>query len=443
MSGNDGRITRHSLAALALAVGLAACGTGEGAESAALSTGTVGRGSLRITAEATGSVEPVRQVEVKSKASGEILRLYVDVGDEVERGTLLADVDPRDVQNAYEQTVADSRVAEQRRAIAAAQLKRQEELAEAGVITEQELESARLEDANADATLIRAKTNLNLAELQRADVTIRAPLAGTILTRNVEEGTVIQSASQNVSGGSVLFIMAELDQMQVRTLVDETDMGDLRAGMEATVTVEAYPDRVFEGVVEKIEPQAVVQQNVTMFPVIVQLDNASGLLKPGMNAEVEVLINEATDVLLVPNNAIVNTSDVGPAAMVLGLDIETMDLSEFQSASRPAGGRAGGVQPVMSPSAESSEEAASSPSGTRRPTQKAAVFVLRESETGSVAEPRLVEIGLNDWDRTEVLSGVEEGEQVALIGAVQLQARQDEYLDRMRNRGGGNPFGGR
>jgi len=483
MSGNDGRITRHSLAALALAVGLAACGTGEGAESAALSTGTVGRGSLRITAEATGSVEPVRQVEVKSKASGEILRLYVDVGDEVERGTLLADVDPRDVQNAYEQTVADSRVAEQRRAIAAAQLKRQEELAEAGVITEQELESARLEDANADATLIRAKTNLNLAELQRADVTIRAPLAGTILTRNVEEGTVIQSASQNVSGGSVLFIMAELDQMQVRTLVDETDMGDLRAGMEATVTVEAYPDRVFEGVVEKIEPQAVVQQNVTMFPVIVQLDNASGLLKPGMNAEVEVLINEATDVLLVPNNAIVNTSDVGPAAMVLGLDIETMDLSEFQSASRfggrmagaagrggnagrggtPAGGgtterpQFGDVSPASGqPPSTGARGGRGTGAGGRRgggfPTaengsvprlaRRAVVFAVTDTLPGSLPEPRLVEIGLNDWDRTEVLSGLDEGEQVALIGAAQLQARQDEFLDRMRNRGGGNPFGG-
>ena len=116
--------------------------------------------------------------------------------------------------------------------------------------------------------------------------------------------------------------MADLGEMQVRTLVDETDMGQLKAGLEAAVQVEAYPGRTFLGYVEKIEPQAVVQQNVTMFPVIVHLDNRSGLLKPGMNAEVEVLIDEATDVLLVPNNAIVNTGDVGPAAMVLGLEIE-------------------------------------------------------------------------------------------------------------------------
>jgi HlyD family secretion protein len=266
----------------------------------------------------------------------------------------------------------------------------------------------------------------------------------------VEEGSVIQSASQNVSGGSVLFTMAALDQMQVRTLVDETDMGELRAGMTATVTVEAYPDRVFEGVVEKIEPQAVVQQNVTMFPVIVQLDNRAGLLKPGMNAEVEVLIDEATDVLLVPNNAIVNTSDVGPAAMVLGLDVENMDLTEFQRAGRPGGqmagagsrgGAAGGGAPGGEGGAPIAGASFSPPAeGVKQQTQQAVVFVLRETASGSVPEPRLVGIGLNDWDRTEVLSGLEEGEQVALIGAAQLQARQDEFMNRMRGRGGGMPF---
>ena len=488
--------TRGGLRVLTMAamVGLTAC-RGEAVAGSSASVGEVVRGDLRITAEATGSLEPVRQVEVKSKASGEILQLHVDVGDEVERGTLLAEVDPRDVENAYEQAEADLRVAEQRQAIAAAQLQRQVELAEAGVITEQELESARLEDANAEATLIRARTNLDLAELRTADVTIRAPLAGTILTRSVEEGSVIQSASQNVSGGSVLFIMAALEQMQVRTLVDETDMGELRAGMDATVRVEAYPDRVFEGVVEKIEPQAVVQQNVTMFPVIVQLDNRSRLLKPGMNAEVEVLIDEAQNVLLIPNNAIVNPSDVGPAAMVLGLAIEDMDLTEFQRAGRFGGqmgrGRAGGDGAAGAGDGAATGEAVpgrggfagpgggarsggvpggaagrgaaafreggggraaaggrqggaafGAAAGADRLARRVVVFVVPDSQSVATPEPRLVEIGLNDWDRTQVLSGLEEGDRVALIGAAQLQAQQDEFMNRMRSRGGANPFGG-
>ncbi|HSR41604.1 MAG TPA: efflux RND transporter periplasmic adaptor subunit [Longimicrobiales bacterium] len=423
---------------LLLAGALGACGTGEAGEAPVLTHAVVERGDLRITAEATGTVEPVRQVEVKSKASGEILRLHADVGDRVEPGTLLAEVDPRDVRNNHEQVRADLAVAQERRDIARRQLERQEELAAAGVITEQELESTRLEYANAEASLIKARTNLDLAELQLADVTIRAPLAGTILTRNVEEGTVIQSASQNVSGGTVLFVMASLEAMQVRTLVDETDMGELRAGMNATVTVEAYPDRAFAGVVEKIEPQAVVQQNVTMFPVIVRLENRSGLLKPGMNAEVEILVDEATDVLLVPNNAIVNTEDVGPAAMVLGLDYESMDLGEFRQAgrsgARPAEGATG-----REAAPPGSVEAEAGDASSRRRSRRAVVFVTTDTLAGPA--PRLVEIGLNDWDRTQVVAGLEEGEQVALIGAAQLQARQDEFMERMRGRMGGSPFG--
>ena len=107
-------------------------------------------------------------------------------------------------------------------------------------------------------------------------------------------------------------VMADLKSMQVRTLVDETDMGDIRPGMQANVTVEAYPERRFVGIVEKIEPQALVQQNVTMFPVIVRLDNSSGLLRPGMNAEVEIELAQATGVLLIPNNAVVTPEDAQP-----------------------------------------------------------------------------------------------------------------------------------
>ncbi|RMH13497.1 MAG: efflux RND transporter periplasmic adaptor subunit, partial [Gemmatimonadetes bacterium] len=333
------------VAALALLPWAAACNrTGEAEEAPAVQTVPVERGDLNITAEATGQVEPIRKVEVKSKASGEILKLYVDVGDKVEPGALLAEVDPRDVRNAYEQAQADLEVARARMAIAEAQLQRSRELKDREVITEQEFESATLEYSNARATLVKAETNAELAELRLGDVTIRAPMAGTILEKNVEEGQVIQSASQNVSGGTVLFVMANLDDVQVRTLVDETDMGDLKAGMEAIVKVEAYPDRTFRGAVEKIEPQAVVQQNVTMFPVIVRLDNRSGLLRPGMNAEVEVQVARATDVLLVPNNAIVTPQDAGPAAMVLGLDPAELDLrSLFRRGRGGAGGPASGA----------------------------------------------------------------------------------------------------
>lgn len=496
---------------------LAGCETGEAAEDAPrLLTAEAVQGNLLIRAEATGTVEPVREVEVKSKASGEILRLHVDVGDEVERGTLLAEIDPRDVRNRFNQVQADLEVAEARLEISNAQLERSNRLLEANVITPQEHENATLDFANSQASLVRAQTDFELAELQLADVSIRAPMAGTIIQKNVEEGAVIQSASSNVSGGTALFVMANLSNMQVRTLVDETDVGELEAGLETAVRVEAFPDRTFQGSVEKIEPQAQVEQNVTMFPVIVSLDNRAGLLKPGMNAEVEVFIDEAYDVVMVPNNAIVQTSDVGPAAMALGLDVDELDLTQFMRAGRGGGrgspgtgrdggglrggdpgARAGGGQRGEGRPQADATEGGQPAEGTAptdaqarvqalraqvqageitrdsmraamtalvgqegfvrgglaggrrgggdagdappRETRPAAIFVMGAD---SVPEPRLVQLGLGDWDNTQVVSGVEPGETLIIVGAAQLQAQQQQFLDRMRDRAGGSPFGG-
>ena len=497
-------MTMYRLAVLLMVAStVAACRTGEAAEEEGprYITAQATRGSLELRAEATGTVEPVREVEVKSKASGEILRLHADVGDRVERGALLAEIDPRDVRNRFNQTEADLAVAQAQLEIAEAQLERQRRLLEAQVITQAEFENATLSFANAQAALVRARTNHELAELQLADVNIRAPMAGTIIQKNVEEGVVIQSASANVSGGTALFVMADLGDMQVRTLVDETDMGELEPGLPAAVTVEAYPDRTFRGVVEKIEPLATVEQNVTMFPVIVSLDNRSGLLRPGMNAEVEVFIDEAVDVVIVPNNAVVQPSDVGPAALALGLELDHIELTAFMraggrpgvggrgpggagsgSGAPPEGqgpsGRGGGRAAGVSGSGGGAEGSAGSgetsdararmqqlraqvQSGrisrdsmrvalqalraggeggvARRETRPGAVFVLGPD---SIPEPRLVELGIGDWDSVEIVSGLEGDETLVVVGPAQLQAQQDEFLERMRSRFGGGPFSG-
>lgn len=480
---------------------VAACGRSDADGAGGFRTAVVERGSLRVTVEATGAVEPIRRVEVKSRAGGEVVRLHADVGDHVAPGTLLAEIDPRDVRNLHGQVAADLEVAQARARIARSQLERSQELHDAGVITDQELDGATLEDANAQATLVKARTSMELAALQLEDVTIRAPMSGTIISKGVEEGVVIQSASQNVSGGTTLFTMANLDEMQVRTLVDETDMGEIQSGMPARVTVEAFPDRRFEGTVEKVEPQAVVEQNVTMFPVIVRLQNRARLLKPGMNAEVEILIDEAVGVLLAPNNAIVLMQDVMPAAMALGLDPERIDMTEFRGAGhRAAGGggfghgagghgagasgaaasddgghgppvdgadrrarleslraqvergevsrdslaavmqamRGGAGGGVDGPGAGAEFGATDPGAAPPRQTRRAVVFVL---DSAGVAAPKAVEIGLNDWDHTQIVSGVEEGEVLAVIGAALLQAQQQEVLNNFRNRRSG-PFGG-
>lgn len=484
---------RHTVWGLMLALG---CSGGEDDGTVAIQTIAAELRDLRVTVEATGQVEPIRKVEVKSKAGGEILRLHVDTGDRVEPGALLAEIDPRDVVNAHDQAEADLAVAEARLEIAEAQLGRSQELLDAEVITAQEFESQKLEHANAQAALVRAQTNLELAELRLTDVTIRAPMAGTILEKNVEEGQVIQSASGNVSGGTTLLIMASLDQMRVRTLVDETDVGDLAAGMPASVAVEAFPDRLFQGEIEKVEPQATVEQNVTMFPVIVLLENRQGLLKPGMNAEVEVLVSERLGALAVPNNAVVEPQELAPAAEVLGLDPEQYQVDrgaygELMALARErsgieATGAANGARATGGAGGPLADIRARVAAGEITQDSARALFAaVREGQRGGdgesgaaarrgagpgdagpggfggmnggggdrglrpgvafvvgaagVIEPRPVILGLSDWDYAEVLAGLEEGESLALIGAAQLQAQQQERLNRIRSRSGG-PF---
>ncbi len=477
----------------------AACGQGDEEAPISIQTAAAEPRDLRITVEATGQVEPIRKVEVKSKAGGEILRLHVDTGDPVQPGSLLAEIDPRDVVNAHDQAEADLAVAEARLEIAEAQLGRSQELLDSEVITAQEYESQKLEHANAQAALVRAQTNLELAALRLTDVTIRAPMTGTILEKNVEEGQVIQSASGNVSGGTTLFMMASLEQMRVRTLVDETDVGRLRAGMQAAVSVEAFPDRDFQGEIEKIEPQAVVEQNVTMFPVIVLLENRSGLLKPGMNAEVEVLVGERLGTLTVPNNAVVEPQQMAPAAEVLGLDPDQYQVDrsvwgELMAQARSAAGLpTGGAMVSRGEGGPLADIRAQVAAGEITQDSARALFAqMRQAQRGDEAQEagaeggqgaragqrgqrgagatggaagfadgegggmrpgvafvvaptgeisvRPVVIGLNDWDYAEILAGLEEGEYLALIGAAQLQAQQQERLNQMRGRMGGGPF---
>ena len=482
---------------------LTACNDTAATESAsAMELAPVTRGDLTVTAEAAGLVEPIRLVEVKSKASGEITEILVETGDVVSAGQLLVRIDPRDVRNAFEQADADLEVARARLVTAEAQKKRAAELREANVVTEQEYETAALDEANARAQFIKAQTNIQLARERLNDVTIRAPIAGTVIGEAMEIGQIIASASQNISGGTTLLTMADLSEMQVRALVDETDLGRIEAGLNVRVRVEAFPDRVFNGQVLKIEPQAVVEQNVTMFPVLVRLDNREGLLRPGMNADVEVRIADRSGVLLVPNSAVVSPRDMIAAAEVLGLDADALREQMRAGARGPTAAR-GGNAPAAAPgqnggrattdavagratadgasgppaaSAASAEECAGLIEKMRTAggpqalsdAERAQLRACRAAMSGDGAaglaqtgrgsdgdvrpgivfvsndgtiEPRRVMLGVNDWDNTEVVSGLDEGDRVVLMSVARLQQQQQQFQDRIRERTSG-PFPG-
>ena len=308
--------------ALALAAALAACKKEQ--PQGAYQAVPVERRDIIVSAQAAGAIQPDTTVEVKSKASGEVLQMLAETGQEVKQGDLLVRIDPRIPNNNLAQARADLTVAQATLANAKAQKVRSDELYKSQSITQQEHETAQLAYANALADVTKSRIAVENAQIQANDANVRSPINGTIIEKDVERGQLIQSATGNVSGGTVLLKMADLNLVQVNALVDETDIGKIQPGMAATVTVDAFPNRPFEGTVLKIEPLATVQQNVTMFPVRIRIRNQGGLLRPGMNTEVQIHIGERDSVLAIPNSALRTMQDVGSAAAVIGLSPEAV-----------------------------------------------------------------------------------------------------------------------
>ncbi len=320
---------------------LAACSTGKN-KLPAVQTQTVERRDIVVTSEANGAIEPIVVVEVRSKASGMITDMPVETGTYVKPGALLAQIDTQTVQKQYRQAAADLNSSQAQLEVATAQKKRSDEMLAAKVITPQENEQARLTYESAQASVVRQQANLDIAAQALADATVRAVATGTIIEKDVQVGQIIQSSTNSVSGGTTLLKMADLTHVRMRAYFNETDIGNIRPNEPATVTVDAFPDRRFEGKVEKIEPQAVVQQGVTMFPVLVNLENFDGALRPGMNGEVSALVDQRVGAIAVPNDALKTTREGVTVASMLGLNPDSVQAQIRAQMSGGANGRRGG-----------------------------------------------------------------------------------------------------
>jgi len=443
---------------------VASCGTGraEEGEDLGLDTSVATIREVTSTVAATGSIEPIRVIDVKSQASGEVLSVAVELGARVERGELLVRIDARDVRNAFEQAEADLEVAEARASIAKRQLERTSKLHESAIVTEDEYESSLLEAANAKASLVKARTNLQLASERLNDVAVAAPISGIVVEKTVEEGQIITSAKE-VTGGTILLRMADLGQVQVRTLVDETDIGAIEPGMPASIKVEAYPDREFEGEVLQIEPQAVVEQNVTLFAVLARIQNDDGLLLPGMNADVEMLIGRRPDVLTLENAAVKMPDEARQLVAALGLDEDLLEqtvqapedesapvddapIVEDDDSGLPSMAQiqamsgderrelfqnltAGQRQEMMQRAQKARE--AEAKEARQNPARPKEAFVFVYTDTGAMTLKPIM-IGLSSWEYTEVVTGLDDGDEVVQVPLALVQQR--ELLERIRSR---------
>ena len=401
---------KHFLPFITLAL-LAAC-TKEVAEEQIFDTATAERRTIEVSVSSSGVVEPLATVEVKSKASGEVLDVLVEVGDHVDRDTLMVRIDPRTVRNDLAQREAELKAALSRREIARSHMSRAEALLAKGTFTQLDLEQAALDLANAEADVVAAQVSVENARIAVDDTDVRAPITGTVILKPVERGQVISSPTRDVAGGSSLMQMADLSEVQIRALIDETDIGKIRAGMPATVSVAAYPNQPFPGEVVKVEPQAVVEQNVTRFAVLVSISNRDGLLMPGMNAEVEVLIARGEDVVTIPVMALRTSRDISSTAFILGIE-----ESELRSLLKSAAGH---------------EQAGSGGKSGVDYRFGGNFWVVMNAESG--LEIRRVRTGITDLDRVEIVAGLEESESVLVLPSSHLVETQQDLQNFLNRR---------
>lgn len=386
-------------------------------------TGVAIRGDLTVSISAVGTVEPIQEVEIKSKASGEIVKLTAEEGDFVHKSDLLVQLDPTTVRNAFDQAQADFNVAEITLAQRKRELQRQKDLLDKKLISESVYDDARLAYEQANSQFVRARATLSTNTEQLQDTEIRSPIDGLVLTREIEEGQIISSGTSSVTGGTLLYRIADMTQVHVIADVDETDIGRVQVGLGARVTPDAYPERVFDGLVTRAAPLAKVEQNVTMFEVTVLVDNREGLLKAGMNADVEMIIDQALDAVLVPVGAV--------QTRMARQDHPGMQAGNNRESSMD---RTAGHSPDGHPSSPGGT--AGNAHGDRsfpgKPGNEPESFV-ELIQNGSVVE-QPVKIGLVNLDHVQILEGVNPGDSLQWSLTSGALAGREQFRERMRNR---------
>ncbi|QQS47589.1 MAG: efflux RND transporter periplasmic adaptor subunit [Acidobacteriota bacterium] len=356
--------------------------------------GTVERGDIARSVVATGRIEPITKIEVKSKANGIIKELRVQVGDIVQPGSVLAELDKEDLAARVREAEAALLSAQSNLQAAAAQLQknkveaegpdvpftkrnyeRSEKLMKEGVLPQQSYEDSRSayelalnrqNIARAQLTVSEAKVSQAKADVAQAQAavdrskeelnytTIRSPIHGMVLSRDVEIGSPVSSILNMGSAATLVMVLGDISQVYVRGKVDEADIGVVRLGQPSRIKVETFKDKTFEGKVTEISPLGVDKENVVTFEVKVSIKNPGGELRANMTANAEIVLDEHLGTLLIPESAVI------------------YDAKRNATVEVPAAGKPNG------------------------------------------REKKSIRVGISNGTRTEVLSGLEQGDKVVL-----------------------------
>jgi HlyD family secretion protein len=345
----------------------------------------VSRGDVTQTVTANGTLNPVVLVNVGTQVSGTVTRLYADFNATVKAGQVLLELDPTLFRAAVEQSRGNVANAEAALRLARANERRVRELFAQEYVSQQDLDQAVQAREAAEAQVRSARGQLARDEANVGYSVIRSPVSGTVVSRQVDVGQTVAASFQTPT---LFQIAQDLTKMQINTNVAEADIGKIRTGMPVRFTVDAFPDRRFEGTVQQIRLNPIVQQNVVTYNVVVSVDNPERVLLPGMTAYISVDVDQRRDVLLVPTAALrFRPRDTAPES--------------------------------RKPGAPSARGAKSRPAGPR-------VYVARGQELVPVA----IQVGLSDGKLAQVTGGeLNAGDRVAV-------------QNKLANGGGGTAGGG-
>jgi HlyD family secretion protein len=379
------------LAAVSLAILFWGLGPGTAEQEVRFKSEAVTRGDLAVRVTATGTLEPVNQVDVGTEVSGTIESVLVDYNDRVRKGDVLARLDTAQLEARFRQSQAALALARARVRDAEAtitetgnRLRRTRDLIAKRLSSPEELDAAEASAARAQAALAVALAQVDQAQAEEdADrqvldkAVIHSPIDGIVLERQVEPGQTVAASLQT----PVLFTIAEnLAQMELHVDVDEADVGQVAIDQGAEFTVDAYPRRSFPARIQQVRFAPKTVEGVVTYETLLSVNNAELLLRPGMTATAEILVEELADVLLVPNAALRFSPPAGERGAA--------------GHARPGGGLVGMLLPRRPPDHRRDN-------GSGRTADRQQVWVLRADRP----EPVEVQTGVTDGVLTQILDG--------------------------------------
>ncbi len=413
---------------------------------ATLVTTAVTQATITTTISATGSLEPVDQVEVGTQVSGDISKIFVDFNSKVKKGQVIAELDKSKLQATLNQAEIAFKSAENDYNYKKSTFERTKKLAESNSASAVDLEAAEYSMNAAKFTVEQRKNEVAQARLNLSYATIKSPINGVILKRAVDVG---QTVAASMSTPTLFIIAKDLSQMKVMAAVDEADIGQVKKDQRVEFTVDAFQDEKFSGKVQEVRLNPTTTSNVVTYTVVITAENPDQKLLPGMTATCTIVTKEVVDAISVPVKALKFTPDEstpmaerkGPPEGMrrdghpgnfagkegAGKDGEMPPPPPDMGAGGSPGGPAGG--PGMGPGGFGGKGSfGSKAGGKRKPHLKGDLVWV---SVGGKAAPRRVKTGISDGVNVEILKGLSVGDQV--VTGQQTEEDSTEEKERARS----------